>query len=156
MPSSIEYVVPVIDQMIRLKVFFGLGGFNQILALVVHGVRHNISCIVTHYCIFADGKASSETNTRMLGRKSFNEVVWVHRQTADLVLTVLVDAVVLVTDYCGCIMCALWCEAGVLVVWVAAAIEANIVGRPVMSSVLVSAFVARGERLFELKFVFVV
>ena len=103
-PSSIEDVISVVDQMIGLKVFIWLGGFDQILSLIVNGVRHNISRIVSHYRIFADRKASSKTNSRMLSWKSFDNVIWVHGQAAEFVLAVLVDAVVLVKEYCSCIV----------------------------------------------------
>jgi hypothetical protein len=101
MPSSIEDVIPVVDQMIGLTIFLWLGGFDQILSLVVSGVRHNISRVVSHYRIFADRKASSKTDSHMFGWESFNNVIWVHRQAAEFVLTVLVDAVVLIAEYCS-------------------------------------------------------
>ena len=64
-PSSVENVIPVINQMIGLKVLVRLGGFDQILSLIVYGVRHNISGIVSHNGILTDRKAGSQTDTGM-------------------------------------------------------------------------------------------
>ena len=103
-PSSIEDVIPVVDQMIGLTIFLWLGGFDQILSLVVSGIRHNISRVVSHYRIFTDREASSKTDSRVFGWESFDNVIWIHRQAAEFVLAVLVDAVVLITEYCSCIV----------------------------------------------------
>ena len=103
-PSSIEDVIPVVDQMIGLTIFLWLGGFDQILSLVVSGIRHNISRVVSHYRIFADREASSKTDSRVFGWESFDNVIWVHGQAAEFVLAVLVDAVVLITEYCSCVV----------------------------------------------------
>ena len=71
-------------------------------------------------------------------------------------MAVFVNTVVFIAQYCCGEMWALRREAGILVVGVAASVEPNVVGGPVMGSILVRVLVSSCKCLFELKLVLVV
>ena len=96
MPACIEDVIFVIYKVVRLRVFFWIGLFEQFLPPVVHSVWHNVTGIVAHDSIFTDGLAGTEARAGMLGCEAFNYVIRVHRKASNFVLTIIINTVVLV------------------------------------------------------------
>ena len=96
-PASIEDVIIVVDQMVRLGVFFGVSFLQHILSFVMHSVRHDVAGVMPHYSVFTDLVASAKADSRKFRLESLDEVLRGHRETAYFVLTVFIDAVVFIT-----------------------------------------------------------
>ena len=96
-PASIEDVIIIVDQMVRLGVFFGVSFLEHILSFVMHSVRHDVASVMPHYGVLTDLVTSAKADPRKFRLESLVEVLRGHRETAYFVLTVFVDAVVFIT-----------------------------------------------------------
>ena len=96
-PASIEDVIIVVDQMVRLGVFFGVSFLEHILSFVMYSVRHDVAGVVLHYGVLTDLVASAKSDPRKFRLESLDKVLRGHRETAYFVLTVFVDAIVFIT-----------------------------------------------------------
>jgi hypothetical protein len=96
-PASIQDVIIIVDQMVRLGVFFGVSLLKHVLSLVVNSVRHDITSVVPHYGVLTDLVTGAKADPRKLRLESLDKVLGGHRETAYFVLTVFIDAVVFIT-----------------------------------------------------------
>ena len=96
-PASIKDVIIVVDQMVRLGIFFGVSFLEHILSFVMYSVRHDVAGVMPHYGVLTDLVASAKADPRKFRLECLDEVLRGHRETAYSVLTVFVDAVVFIT-----------------------------------------------------------
>ena len=96
-PASIEDVIIVVDQMVRLGVFFGVSLLKHILSFIMHSVRHDVASVMPHYGVLTDLVTSAKADPRKFRLESLDKVLRGHRETAYFVLTVFIDAVVFIT-----------------------------------------------------------
>ena len=100
MASSIEYVFLVVDEVISDLVLFRAVFSEEVLSLVVHGVRHYVSCVLLDDCSIGYKCCCFESYAGVIGWLEGRYVSFgVDRRTGFSIPTKGVHAVVCVTDY---------------------------------------------------------